>query len=163
MIFKPYLKFHRITDISLPDLSEHNIKGLILDVDNTLSTHHGEKLTEGLEDWLEMMKKGGIKLIVLSNSKEHRVKPFAEKIGLDYISLGLKPLPFGYIKAVKKLGISHKSAAIIGDQLFTDSLGGHLSGVKPIILDPILPETMLSFKVRRSLEKVLYKFYKFEG
>lgn len=161
MLLKPHIKLNKITDVTVQLLKENGIKGLILDIDNTLSTHHGEHLTEGLLDWLEQIKQSGILLIILSNSKEKRVAPFAKKIGLDYISLGLKPLPFGYFRAVKRIGLKAKDTAIIGDQIFTDSLGGNLSGIKTIILDPILPEPMLSFKVRRKLEKFLYKLYKY--
>ena len=162
MLLKPHIKLNRITDITVPMLNEHKIKGLILDVDNTLSTHHGEILLDGLTEWLKYMSDSGIKLIILSNSKEKRVGPFAQKIGLDYFSLGLKPLPFGYWKSARKMSLSLKETAIVGDQIFTDSLGGHLSGVKTIILNPIEEEKMLSFKVRRKLEKILYRWYGFE-
>lgn len=161
MLLKPHIKLHGVTDVTIELLEKNNIKGILLDVDNTLSTHHGEELVEGLEDWLKQMQNGGIKLLVLSNSKEKRVAPFAQKIGLDYLSLGLKPLPFKFFCASKKLGLRRKEVAIVGDQLFTDSLGGHLSGVLTIILDPILCEDGWSFKLRRKLENILYKFYKF--
>ena len=162
MIFKPFIKLHRITDISAELLVRHNISGLILDIDNTLSTHHGLELLPGLREWIVKMQNSGISLLILSNSKEKRVKPFAENLGLGYLSLGMKPLPHGYIKAAKKMGLKRKNTAIVGDQLFTDSLGGHISGVKPIITDPIERENLASFKVRRKLEDFLYKFYKFE-
>ncbi len=162
MLLKPYIKLNRITDITVPMLKKLNIKGLILDVDNTLSTHHGEVLLDGLTEWLKCMADSKIKLIILSNSKEKRVGPFAQKIGLNYFSLGLKPLPFGYWKSAKKMSLKLKETAIVGDQIFTDSLGGHLSGVKTIILNPIEPEKMVSFRIRRKLEKLLYKLYKFE-
>ncbi len=162
MLLKPHIKLNRITDINLQVLKANKIKGLILDVDNTLSTHHGEVLVDGLQDWLKYMQSEGIKLIILSNSKERRVGPFANGLGLDYFSLGLKPLPFGYWRSARKMGIKLKNTAIVGDQLFTDSLGGHLAGVKTIILNPIKPEEMWSFRVRRYFEKKLYKHYKFE-
>ncbi len=159
MLLKPHIKLEKITDISLELLKKFNITSLILDVDNTLSTHHGQQLTVGLTEWLKLMREGGIKLIVLSNSKEQRVKPFAEKIGLNYISLGLKPLPFGYIRAIKLQGSNRKNTAIVGDQIFTDVLGGSMVGVKKILLTPILPETGLSFRIRRKLEKAVFKIY----
>ncbi len=161
MLFKPNFKFHRITDITCDFLIENNIKALILDVDNTLSTHHGMQLTEGLTEWLAEMQNCGVRLIILSNSKEERVKPFAEKIGLDYISLGLKPLPFKFFTALKKLGVKRSEAALVGDQLFTDSLGAHLAGIRSIILDPILLEDLWGFKLKRKLENILYSIYKF--
>ncbi len=161
MLFKPNVKLIKITDINVELLNKLGITALILDVDNTLSTHHGQNLTDGLTDWLVSMKENGIKLVILSNSKEKRVKPFAEKIGLSYIALGLKPLPFKFFKALKALGVKRGQAAVVGDQLFTDSLGAHLSGIRSIILDPILLEDLPSFKFKRKLERIFYSFYKF--
>ena len=160
MILLPDIKLDRVTDITVELLKKYGIEALILDVDNTLSTHHGEILTEGLPQWLEYMKENGIGLTVLSNSKEKRVEPFAEKIALDYISLGLKPLPFGYLRAVKKLKKKRKNTAIVGDQIFTDIIGGNCVGVKTVLLTPIKPEDGLSFKIRRKIEKFIFKVFK---
>ncbi len=163
MILKPKIKLDRVTDISVELLKKHNITALILDVDNTLSIHHGERLTEGLPEWLSYMKDNGIKLIVLSNSKRRRVEPFADKIDLDFISLGLKPLPFGYLRAVKFLSVKRKHTAIVGDQIFTDVLGGNALQIKTILLTPIKEEEMWSFKLRRKIEKKLFKWWKLEN
>ncbi|MBE6750657.1 MAG: YqeG family HAD IIIA-type phosphatase [Ruminococcaceae bacterium] len=159
MLFVPDIKLERVTDITPQLLKKYGIDALILDVDNTLSTHHGQILTDGLSEWLIYMKENGIKLTVLSNSKKKRVEPFAKKINLPFISLGLKPLPFGYLRAVKALKIKRKKAAIVGDQIFTDIIGGKAVGVKTILLTPIKPEDGWSFKVRRRLEKVIINKY----
>jgi HAD superfamily phosphatase (TIGR01668 family) len=87
------------------------------------------------------------------------VEPFAKKIGLDYISLGLKPLPFGYLRAIKKLNVKKSEAAIVGDQIFTDVLGGNLVGMKTILLTPIKLEDSYGFRFKRWLEKFVYKIH----
>ena len=163
MLLKPNIKLNRITDISTDLLKKYGIKALILDVDNTLSTHHGEVLTEGLEDWLEAMGKNGIGLVILSNSKRKRVAPFAAKIGLPFISMGLKPLPFKFSYALKALGTKRCETAIVGDQIFTDTLGGNLYGVTTILLDPIKLETSKSFKFKRKIERAVYKIYRIKN
>ena len=162
MLLKPNIKLHGITDITVELLKEYDIKALLLDVDNTMSTHHGTILTDGLMEWIAKMSDSGIKLMVLSNSKRFRIEPFAARIGLPFISLGCKPLPTGYLRGVKALGEKRKNVAIVGDQIFTDILGGNIVGVKSILLTPIKLEDGWSFKVRRKLEKKLYKKYKFE-
>ena len=161
MIFKPHIKRERIADITVEDVKSLGVNALLLDVDNTMSTHGGQVLTDGLTEWLNMMKENGIKLIVLSNARKTRVEPFAEKIGLPFIHLGLKPLPFGYFRAAKAVREKRKNVAIVGDQLFTDMLGGFLSGTKKILLTPILLEDKPSFIIRRKLERILLKHYKF--
>lgn len=159
-MFKPNIKLKKITDITVPLLEKYGINALILDVDNTLSTHHGQVLTEGLQQWLELMRENSIKMTVLSNSKSKRLEPFAKKIGLDYISLGLKPLPFGFWRALKRLNTKRKTTAIVGDQIFTDVLGGNIVGLKTIMLTPIKPETSLRFRIKRKLESYLIKLLK---
>ena len=163
MLLKPKIKLERVTDITPEILKKYNISSLILDVDNTLSTHHGDVLTDGLEEWLKLMNEKGIKLMVLSNSKERRVKPFAEKIGLPFISLGLKPLPFGFVRALNALGSKRKNTAIVGDQIFTDVLGGNLVGVKTLLLTPILLESTAGFKFKRKIERVVFKLYRIKN
>ncbi len=163
MLLKPNIKIDRVTDITPEILKKYNINSLILDVDNTLSTHHGDILTDGLTDWLSLMKEKGIKLIVLSNSKERRVKPFAEKIGLPFISMGCKPLPFGYIRALKAMGSNRKNTAIVGDQIFTDVLGGNMVGVQTLLLTPILLESTAGFRFKRKIERIVFKLYKIKN
>lgn len=163
MLLKPKIKLHRVTDINSELLRKYGIRGLILDVDNTLSIHHGEVLTDGLEDWLSDMRGNGVKLVVLSNSKRRRVEPFAAKIKLPFISMGLKPLPFKLSAARKILGTKRRETAIVGDQIFTDTLGGNLYGVKTILLDPIKLESSKSFKFKRRIERAVYKFHKIEN
>ena len=160
MLLIPDIKLDRITEITVELLRKYNINSLILDVDNTLSTHHGQHLTEGLTEWLQLMRENGIKMTVLSNSNSKRLQPFAEKIGLDYISMGLKPLPFGYLRALKALGSTKKETAIVGDQIFTDTVGGNVVGVTTILLTPIKPETSLRFRTKRRMEKFVIKHFK---
>ena len=162
MIFLPDIKLNRITDITVELLSEYNISALLLDVDNTMSTHHGTVLTDGLLEWIAKMQDGGIELLVLSNSKKKRVEPFANKIGLPFIALGCKPLPMGYLRGVKRLQKKRRNIAIVGDQIFTDIIGGNIVGVKTIMLTLIKPEDGWSFKVRRKLEKKIIAKYKIE-
>ena len=159
MFLLPDIKLDRVTEITPELLKEKGIRALILDVDNTLSTHHGQHLTDGLEEWLQLMRTNEIKLTVLSNSNNKRLAPFAAKIGLDYISLGLKPLPFGYWRAIKALGTDKKETAIVGDQIFTDTAGGNIVGLTTILLTPIKPEDSPRFKFKRRIEKIVLKHY----
>lgn len=149
--------YRRITDIDIEFLKQNNIGTLLLDVDNTLSTHHGTKLVDGLTEWLDSMKAEGINLVVVSNSRKWRIEPFAGKIGLPFVSLACKPLPFGYRKAVKMLCAEKKQCAIIGDQIFTDVLGANLYGIKSLLVRPIKLEDGTSFKIRRYFEKKILK------
>lgn len=163
MLLKPTKRCFRVTDISLQMLKDMGVSALLLDVDNTLSTHHGTVLVKGLTEWIENIKKSGIKLLVLSNSKEKRVAPFAKGLGIEYVSLGLKPLPVGFIKALVRLKTEKKKIALVGDQIFTDVLGARIMGIKVILSEPIKLEDGVSFKIRRKLETKLKAKYDKKG
>lgn len=160
MFLYPDRIFHRITDIRIEDLKDINIKALLIDVDNTLSTHGSQQPIDKIDEWIKSMKENNISLYILSNARKSRVEPFAKKVGLDFIHLGVKPLPIGYIRGKLKVKVPFKNIAIVGDQIFTDVLGGRLSGVKCLLVTPILLEEKTSFKIRRKLEKLVFKMHK---
>ena len=83
MLFKPDFAFFRITDIEISFLRNNELNGLILDVDNTLTTHDNPVPAEGVTEWIENMKQNDIKLIIVSNNHPPRVKPFADLLGID--------------------------------------------------------------------------------
>ena len=156
-LFRPARCFHRVTDITADDLRALGVRGLILDADNTLSTHHSQTPAEGVTDWLAAMRAAGIRLRMVSNARDARCKPFAATLGLEYTSLAVKPFPFGNRRAVSAMGLKRRQVAAVGDQLFTDMLGAHLAGVVPLLVEPIEPETGWSFRLRRRLERPLLR------
>lgn len=145
--------FRRVTDITPDILKSLGIRGLILDLDNTLTTHDNPVPGEGVLDWLELMKKSGIKLIIVSNNHPPRVKPFADMLGLEFVSEGKKPLTKGFREAKAKMGLPKKSIATVGDQIYTDVLGAVLFGIKMLYVEPIEHEKTTFFKVKRKCEK----------
>lgn len=145
--------FRRVTEITPDILKKLGIRGLILDLDNTLTTHDNPVPGEGVLDWLDIMKKNNIRLMIVSNNHAPRVKPFADMLGLEFVSEGKKPLTKGFKEAVEKMGIPKKHIAAVGDQIFTDVLGAGLFGVKMLYVDPIEHEKTTFFKVKRKCEK----------
>ena len=155
MIFKPTYVFENISAITPAFLKRKHIKGIVLDVDNTLTTHNNPVPPESSMKWLADVKKAGIKLIIVSNNKPPRVVPFAEILGLDYVANGKKPLTSGMNKAIKRMGLEKSDVAAIGDQIFTDIIGANLTGIRSCFVFPIEPETSLPFRIKRTLEKPL--------
>ncbi|MBO5929016.1 MAG: YqeG family HAD IIIA-type phosphatase [Clostridia bacterium] len=156
-LFYPTVYKNRVTDITLQDLEQLGVRGLLLDVDNTLTTHGSQELSEDVRRWLETMKQAGIALTVVSNSWEWRVAPFATKLGLRHISLSCKPSPFGFLRGIHRLKLPKRECAAVGDQVFTDILGANLCGITCIQLQPIALETGKPFlALRRKWERKIY-------
>ena len=108
-------------------------------------------------EWLEEMRRLGIKMTVLSNNTKKRVEPLAKELGLDYISFACKPLTVGISRALKKMRLPKNSVALVGDQIFTDIIGGNLKRMPTILVEPFHMEDKPSFKLKRKLESVLFK------
>lgn len=152
-IFKPDFYFKNIFSVTPEFLKDNNIKALLLDADNTLCIFRTDVPVEGVMEWIDKMKSAGIELHICSNGKPGRLTRFSNNVNLPCFYMSLKPLPFKIVKLVKKLGFKREEVALIGDQLFTDILGGNLSKIKTIWLDYIQIEESFSFKLKRRIEK----------
>lgn len=157
-IFFPTLYRRRITDVTAEDLRQLGVTGLLLDVDNTLTTHDSPHLPPAVAGWLAQRQAEGLRPVVVSNNSPERVRPFAEKLGLPFQAQAAKPLPRGYRAAARLLELSPEQCVVIGDQIFTDILGANLAGMPSVLLEPIEPETQQKFIVfKRRLEKSLLR------
>ena len=153
MLFKADFAFWRVTEITPEFLIKNNIRGLLLDLDNTLTTHDNPVPGEGVTEWLDSMRSAGIKMVIVSNNHPPRVKPFADMLGLDFVCEGKKPLSSGFNRAQKRMGIPFLQLAVVGDQIFTDMLGANLKRVRGIFVYPIEHEKTKFFKLKRWAEK----------
>lgn len=157
----PKLYCEKITDITIDYLKKNNIKGLILDVDNTLIDYN-KNMLPGLEAWIEKIKKNNIKCIIVSNSnKKDKVETVAKKLDIQYIFFATKPLKRGFKKAQKILGIENENIGVIGDQIFTDIIGANRSKMFSILVKPINEKDLIITKWKRPIEeKIIQKYLK---
>lgn len=159
MILYPDYYCNKITDISIELLKEKNIKGLILDIDNTL-IDFDRNILEGAEQWVLKMKDYGIKCIILSNTnKVDKVTKVATSLDLPYIYLATKPLKRGFRKAQKELGLDSVDIAAIGDQIFTDVWGANRCKMFSILVNPISKKDLWMTRLKRPLEEMVIKSY----
>ena len=133
----PDAYFKRVEDIDVEFLNKHKIKALLLDVDNTL-VDHTKKMTESVIKWAKELKGQGVKLYILSNTNDkEKIQNIVKKIDIPYQLFAIKPLKRGFKKAQKELGEKSENIAIVGDQIFTDIIGGNRSHMFTILVDPI--------------------------
>ena len=133
----PTLMADAVTDISPAFLRERGIRLLMLDFDNTIIPYTTIEPTQEAAAWLEEMTNSGIPVCVVSNSRNDRVPVFCRKYNLDCILRSRKPFPVGIPNCLAKYGIPAKDALMVGDQIFTDTLGGNLAGTQTLLVKPI--------------------------
>jgi hypothetical protein len=130
---------YRLASIELDLLSNSGIRGVILDLDNTIVSEDDRYLSPGAEAWIDQALAEGFKFFILSNGKRHyRVKFWSDRLGVPAINPAKKPFPFAFRKALKYMRLKPKQVVVIGDSRHTDMLGAMLVGC-PFIQVATLP------------------------
>ena len=149
----PAMITDQLTDITPELLRQKGIRLLMLDFDNTIVPYTTTVPTEEVEAWLAKMNAlENIQLCIVSNSHNDRVPKFCRERGLDVITHAKKPFPKGIRACLAKYGIPASEAALVGDQIYTDTLGANGAGVTSILVKAIDNHNFW-LKARHVLEK----------
>jgi HAD superfamily phosphatase (TIGR01668 family) len=165
LIFCPHRMVDAVDQVQAAQLKAQGIRGVILDLDNTLVLWHQEEMTAEITAWLEDLKAAGLKLCILSNSVlGSRSQRIAERIGCAFVRQAAKPSRQGFDKALRAMETTPAVTAIVGDQMFTDILGGNRSGIYTIMVKPMHKhEFPYTRYVSRPPEKLLLGWFKRKG
>lgn len=127
-----------IYQISGESLACRGIRLLLADLDNTLVPYGVPLPDRRLKEWRDDLNAHGVTLFILSNNRhESRPRIFAEGLDVPYIGHAGKPKTPSFCKAMEQIGVTKEQTAIVGDQIFTDVLGGNRAGVTTILVRPI--------------------------
>ncbi|HHV63653.1 MAG TPA: YqeG family HAD IIIA-type phosphatase [Peptococcaceae bacterium] len=155
-MLRPDFQYESLQDIPVELFRAEGIKGLILDLDNTIAPWNDKSLSSEVIDWFEKIKAAGIKACIVSNnSVPDRVSAVADVLGVLYVYNAAKPSKKAFLLGMEELGIELTAIAVIGDQLFTDVFGGNRMGMKTILVSPINQKEFLGTKVLRFLERLV--------
>ena len=133
----PTLITPKLTDLTAQQLRLRGIQLLMMDFDNTIVPYTTSTPTEEMDRWLRDMATSDIKLCVVSNSKKDRVKIFCKQYGIDCITHAKKPFSKGILECLRKYPIPPSHCALVGDQIFTDTLGANGCNVTSILVEAI--------------------------
>lgn len=152
-----YVKSYKHLDIS--KLKKQGIKLLLCDIDNTLVAYDKPYPDQAVIDFLLKLKENGIQMALCSNSPKKRAEIFSKNLAVSKIyPFSLKPFPFCFKKAMKDHGLHANQIAILGDQLYTDILGGNLWGLYTILSAPIAIKDRKVTKIFRIMENGIYDY-----
>ncbi|HHU33147.1 MAG TPA: YqeG family HAD IIIA-type phosphatase [Clostridia bacterium] len=157
LFLKPDLYVDSILDIPIDLLVESKIKGLIVDLDNTITEWNSPELKKEIFEWFAHLKIKQINACIASNNSHSRVSHIGQYLGIPAISKAGKPRRRSFLQAMKLLNTLPESTAVIGDQLFTDILGGKRLGLYTILVKPLNPREFIGTRLMRQLEKIVLK------
>lgn len=134
-------------------LRKAGIRLLLADLDNTLAPYEEALPSPALREWKEALEAEGIALYVVSNSRKSRRCPdFCEELGVPYVRHAGKPGTKGFREALERTGVQGKEALVVGDQIFTDILGGNRAGIPTLLVRPLAWGKNPLRRVRYALE-----------
>ena len=154
----PHMYLENIFAIPHDELKENGIRGMIFDLDNTITEWHSSLISREAKQFLADLQAAEVKFCLLSNNRGKRVREMAEALGMDYVTNARKPFKKGYLDACEIMGLKPAEAAMVGDQLFTDIYGGRKAGVYTILVKPIGKREMWGTKnISRRLERLVWR------
>lgn len=165
-MLKKFLPSSYVKDIYQIDpieLKEQGVKGIITDLDNTLVAWNIANATDEVKQWLQTMADQDIKVTIMSNNNEERVRIFAEPLKMSYVASAKKPLTKAFKKAAKLMKLKKEEVVVVGDQVLTDILGGNRAGFQTILVVPIVQTDAKITRINRKIERRILKYMQKKG
>lgn len=156
--FAPDVKLKSISEIDLDDLKSQGIKGIIMDLDDTLLPSDLKANKEVIDKWLFKAKNEFSLFVVSNNSRPDYVKKFCEKFDIPYIARATKPRSKHIIRALTEMNLGFKSVIIVGDRVTTDIFVGKRLGIKAFLVAPLTESPSFFQKLVYKIEARLLKF-----
>ncbi|MCC7494228.1 MAG: YqeG family HAD IIIA-type phosphatase [Fimbriimonadaceae bacterium] len=145
-----------IFEITPALLAELGVRGVLLDVDNTLVPRKCYELPPEVRAWVGELQAAGICLAILSNSQHaRRIARMLEPVNVPSICLARKPCRGGFRRALRQLDLRPDEAVMVGDQVLTDILGGNLAGLQTIYVEPLSRHDFVLYRLVRPWERRL--------
>lgn len=153
--FYPKAFISSLADISPAYFTEKGIRGLILDLDNTIIPWHAGDIGPEAVNLVKKYRDSGLQMCVVSNALDKRVTSLLEPLGIPWVSRAVKPRRKPFLKALGILGTLPEETAMVGDQIFTDILGGNRLGLFTVLVLPISKKEFIGTRLVRIIEKLL--------
>lgn len=154
-VLTPDLYYSHVNAIDLPDLAQRGVRHLLVDLDNTLLPRDSADVPEAARVWIESLGAHGMSACLVSNNWHEHVHGVAAELGLPIVAKALKPFPSAFRRGLATLHGTPDSAAVIGDQIFTDVLGGNLLGMTTVLLVPLSRSDLPHTLALRHLERLV--------
>ncbi|HXM19435.1 MAG TPA: YqeG family HAD IIIA-type phosphatase [Candidatus Tumulicola sp.] len=154
-LLTPDAMVERVEDISRDLLTGWGARGIALDLDNTIVPWHTADVRPAIAAWVATLVRSGLRVCLLTNNYAQHARDVAAALNVPIVAGALKPAPFAFRRALEAMGTEAARSVVVGDQLFTDVLGGKLVGMRAVLVQPIGAREFPTTKILRWLERPL--------
>ncbi|MCL1849399.1 MAG: YqeG family HAD IIIA-type phosphatase [Clostridiales bacterium] len=151
----PDLSVEQLADIDIGYWHDRGIRCVFIDLDNTISHWRQTSITDDAMALIDKARDAGLTVVIFTNASEDRAREAAWNAGIGYYASARKPLPKRYRRAIAELDYENREIMAIGDQIFTDVLGGNLTGCTTVLISPLSEVEHSGTKLFRLLEKLI--------
>jgi HAD superfamily phosphatase (TIGR01668 family) len=142
-----------ITSLTPNILVRHQLKGLILDVDETLVPRDIPEASAELIRWIREIQQVARLSLVSNNNNAQRIATIAQSLDLPYFVSAQKPSRRKLRQAWSQMNLPLHHMAMVGDRLLTDVLAGNRLGMFTILVEPMITtEAVIRFSPFYALE-----------
>ena len=152
-----------VQQVDLDELKEHGLDGIIVDLDNTLVPWNESTILPEVKDWIIKAKSYGFGVCIVSNNNPGRGEVLSEAFEIPAVWKAVKPRRGAFRRALNILNLQACQVAVIGDQVFTDILGGNRLGLYTILVRPLQEREFFGTRLMRQLEKLILFYLKRRG
>ncbi len=159
MTFVPEYRFNNFYEVTPEFLISMGVKGIILDIDNTLEPYEHDLPGEDVKAWLKALTEEGIAVSFVSNNNKKRVTLFNGELNYPAFYKAGKPFSKNIKRAMIKMGTGFGDTILMGDQIFTDVFAAHLAKIPAILVPPINDKRDIITRAKRLLERPVLRKY----
>ena len=158
-LLRPRIVCQTVWDVDVEGLKDKGIKTVLVDLDNTLVEWRKYQCTPQIEAWVNRVKQAGLDVCIVSNSRCcAEVADFATRLGIRAVTRAGKPRRAGFRKALSMIACDPCHTAVIGDQVFTDVLGGNRMGCYTVLVRPLATREFFGTKLVRVIESMILRW-----
>lgn len=146
-----------LPEVSLEALAAQGIRGIIVDLDNTLVAYRESRVAPEVADWVRRARAGGFGVVLVSNNWSERVAAIGAHLDVPTVPSAMKPLPAAFLRALRVLGTRRHETVVVGDQLLTDILGAKIVGMRAILTEPLTESGFVTTRMMRVVERAVLR------
>lgn len=148
----------RVLKLTPALLNQFGLRGLVLDVDDTIVSTKERDLSPDFLTWLTEIKQVVQVSLVSNNISRTRISRIANSLDLPYAFGAAKPSRRKLRPVVTQMALPFDQVAMVGDRIFTDVLAGNRLGMFTILVEPVSKASLLrtvELQVFRCLQSVV--------